>query len=425
LAALLMFVGCELGMTKEQALGKYELEASVTYFANGGEFSSGATKQEIWYKTDSKPIDLVNDNHTSGTTIKLTRKNHKFLNWYHVLQTGVNDDGTPILEYTYDEKTKQYSCTPDLTRPVDFSQKLEKDEHWYICADWEAKLMVEAYLVSDSPIVSSDDKTYYPITSPEAQENKEAALLSTYKFRNGIADISLDWRPVKTSSDHTFVAFYYDQACTQLVTENIAMGETNVILYAKYMEGDWNIIREASDVKDIFQSKSATDKFYFIQDIDMTGVTCGLRTPRETKCTIIGNGFTVKNLTVEKSGKVNLSLFGAVSKDAVVENLTFENVTCNYTFQKPNVETALSVYFVCASVEEGAKVENVTFKGTLSMNLKLPKENVKLINLENTDGGYKYTNCLFGGDSDAAYTAANPNGFKVEGNPEDFITITK
>ncbi len=429
-AALLTFVGCELGMTKEQALGKYNLEASVTYYANGGKFSSGATKQEVWYKSDSRPINFVADGQMSGTEMNLTRDKYKFLNWYHVAEEGKNEDGTPILSSVYDEKTKQYFYTPDLSRPVDFSKKLQKDEHWYICADWEAELMVRVYLVCESPIqgsLGSDLVTYYPVGSAEAQQDETKALLYTYDFRGGVADFQWDYYPVRPISDHTFVGYYYDKACTQLVTGKIAKDEADVVLYAKYIEGDWNIIRKASEVKDIFQSNSASDKFYFIKDIDMTGVTCGLRTPRETKCTILGNGFTVKNLTVEKSSKVGLSLFGAVSKNAVVENLTFENVTCTYNFPKPaeGATSNLSVYFVCASVDAGAKVENVTFKGALSMNLELPKENVHVINFENADGSYKYTSCLFGGESDAAYTEANPNGFKVEGNPEEFITITK
>ena len=523
LASLLVLAGCELGITKEQALNEYNLKASVTYYANGGEFSSGAKFQEIWYKEDAKPIDLVNDSHISGTTIKLSRTNYKFLQWYHILETGVNEDGTPILDCEYDEKTKQYFYTPDKTRPVDFNVKLQEDEHWYICADWEAKLMVEVYLVSDSPIVGDDNITYYPIDSQEAQTNEELALLNTYKFINGVADISLDWRPVaptsyhtfvgfyydkactqlvteeilmgeqnvvlyakyikttmvevylvsdspivgddeityysvdsqeaqedkerallstyefvdriadidlsrrpvKPDSDHTFVGFYYDKACTQLVTEEIAMREENIILYAKYIEGEWEIIREADDVEAIFYSKSATDKFYFIQDIDMAGVTCRLRTPRETKCTVLGNGFTVKNLTINNSGKVNVSLFGAIADSAVIENLTFENVTCNWTFQQPQTTAYLYVYFVCASVAEGAKIENVNFTGELALNLNIPKENVVLVNYQTDGEGYKYTNCLFGGESDEAYTLANPNGFKVEGKTEDIIKINQ
>lgn len=425
LASLLVLAGCELGITKEQALNGYNLKASVTYYANGGEFSSGAKFQEIWYKEDAKPIDLVNDSHISGTTIKLSRTNYKFLQWYHILETGENEDGTPILDCVYDEKTKQYFYTPDTTRPVDFNVQLQEDEHWYICADWEAKLMVETYLVSDSPIVGDDKNTYYPIDSQEAQTNEELALLNTYKFINGVADISWDWRPVKPTSDHTFVGFYYDEACTQLVTQEIVMGEENVVLYAKYIEGKWTIVREASDVEDIFYSSSQNDKFFFIRDIDMAGESCGIRIPRETKCTILGNGFTVKNLMVENTGKVNVSLFGAIADSAVIENLIFENVTCNWTFQKTQTTAYLSVYFVCASVAEGAKIENVNFKGELALNLNLPKEKVELLNYKTDGEGYKYTNCLFGGDSDEAYTTANPNGFKVEGKAEDIIKINQ
>ena len=67
LAALLMLVGCELGMTKEQALSGYDLKASVTYYANGGDFGNGNTTKEIWYKANSRPLNIGVDPMPSGT----------------------------------------------------------------------------------------------------------------------------------------------------------------------------------------------------------------------------------------------------------------------------------------------------------------------------------------------------------------------
>ncbi|MBQ9714678.1 MAG: hypothetical protein IJV83_05100 [Clostridia bacterium] len=458
LAALFVFVGCELGMTKEEALDKYDLTASVTYYANGGEFSSGAKQQEIWYKKDSFPINLTGDSHKSGTTLKLTRKNYKFLNWYHIVQNGVDENGMPILDSTYDEETKQTYYTPDKNRPVDFSKKLQENDHWYICADWEAKLMIEIYLVSDSSITDNTGKVYNPTEQ-----------IRMYSFRsNGAPDLGLGGvgatlqEPIKQSRNgktHTFIGYYFDAECTQLAT-NVVMEDKNTKLYAKYLEGvhtfvgyyfdeeftqlatsiteetedmplyvkyiegEWTIVRTAEDVKDMLMSTKTTDKFYFIYDIDMAGKAYNVSYP--TKATIKGNGFALKNLKVEKTTtQQNLSLFGKIGKDAVIENLTFENLTCNWTVKEPYEENVyqMKIFMVCESIEEGATIENVTFKGNLSMvinNASHPG-----VDVENYNGndGYKYTNCLFGGDSDAAYTEANPNGFKVEGNPAEFITL--
>jgi hypothetical protein len=46
---------------------------------------------------------------------------------------------------------------------------------------------------------------------------------------------------------------------------------------------------------------------------------------------IIGNGYSIKNVTLEQSNNSTTSfgLFGQISEDAVIENVTFDNITVN------------------------------------------------------------------------------------------------
>ena len=93
-------------------------------------------------------------------------------------------------------------------------------------------------------------------------------------------------------------------------------------------------------------------------------------------------------------------MFGNILQGAKIENITFENVTMEYTAK---TEFFPEIYGVFTSLQEGATITNVIISGTLSFSG--PGQSAA----SNMMGGY--THCLFGGyTADEAYTA---DGFKV------------
>jgi hypothetical protein len=102
-------------------------------------------------------------------------------------------------------------------------------------------------------------------------------------------------------------------------------------------------------------------------------------------------------------------LFGTVKASAKIENLTIENVTMTY-----RTVGACEIYFVCNAIETGATITSVSVQGTLSI------QNLAGGSVTNLASGFDH--CLYGGfASDDEYTAEN--GFKVVGNPSEFITV--
>ena len=405
LAALLMLVGCELGMTKEQALDAYNAKASVTYYANGGDFGNGNKIKELWYQSNSRPLNIGVDAIPSGTTITLKYDKHDFAGWYHVLE---DEDGNPIV----DEETG--ICQLDMERPVDFSTAvLQEEDAWYLGALWTAKAKVRVRLVSDGVITDKDGVTFDP--AAEDVYIQESDYVPTNDFKT---ELRVDDSPIVLPADsaYTFVGYYFDKEATQPIVEELRQqeGQTeDVVIYAKYISSEYTVVKTATAVKQMFgYLRDATKKYYIARDIDMSSTT-GIPFNNDLAATVEGNGFTIRNLTFTRSSVANSqALFKTVTSTAVMKNLTLENVSFDY-----KVPNRANIYFVFQNMESGATIANVTLSGV--MNISGPSS----ANVDNLMNGYD--NCLFGGfEIDAAYTEANPNGFKVLGNPEDFINIS-
>lgn len=405
LAALLMLVGCELGMTKEQAMNAYDAKASVTYYANGGDFGNGNTTREIFYRANSRPLNIGVDAMLSGTTITLKRDKYDFGGWYHVLE---DENGNPIV----DEKTG--ICQLDMERPVDFSTAvLQEEDAWYLGALWTAKVKVRVRLVSDDVITDKDGVAFDP--AAEDVYIQESDYVPTNNFQT---ELRVDESPIELpkGSAYTFVGYYFDKEATRPIVAELRQqeGQTeDVIVYAKYISSEYTVVKTASEVGEMFDNlRSKNNKFYIARNIDMSSTT-GISFNNNLAATVEGNGFTISNLSFTKSSTSGpQALFSTVKSTAVMKNLTLENVSFDY-----KVPNSASIYFVFQKMESGATIENVTLSGV--MNISGPSDAI----INNLMNGYD--NCLFGGfESDAAYTTANPNGFKVLGKPEDFITLS-
>ena len=399
-----MFVGCELGMTKQQAKDKYGVTASVMYYANGGDFGNGNTTREIWYKEGSRPLNIGVDVIPSGTPITLTYTGYAFKGWYHV---ETKEDGTPIAD------NKTGLCELNLEKPVDFkTAALAEDEVWYLGAYWEPIAKACVRLVSDIVITDKAGKTFDPTAEDYV---KTSNYITTNNYQT---ELNLNKSPIDVAEDcdAQFVGYYYDQACTQPVMQELRYqdGQTeDAIVYVKYISKEWTVIRTADGKEDgakkMFSGlKSSANKYYIARNIDMSGIT-NIANDANLAATVEGNGFTISNLTFFRSSAAGkYGLFSTVKSTANVKNLNFANVSFTYGLKADS-----EIYFVFEKMEEGATIENVTLSGTISIGGSA--------NVTNMLNGY--TNCLFGGfASDAEYLAAYPNGFKVLGNPEQFIT---
>lgn len=165
---------------------------------------------------------------------------------------------------------------------------------------------------------------------------------------------------------HTFVAFYYDAAYTSPVSFPYQHAQNDEqpmeTLYAKFLEGNYRIVRKASDLKTI----SAGAKYYLLNDIDMEGQKVSL--PDTFSGEIIGNGYTIRNLSVTKSqSKMGeaFGMFNRLADQAKILDVTFEDLTV--TVKLDNEQNNMLIYLgtLAGTCDDGATLENVTISGKL------------------------------------------------------------
>lgn len=403
IAAAFMIGGCSFGESFEEVLASRNLEAQVTYYSNGGSFEGSSNQKEMYFQSGVKALNIGVDDVRNGTS-QITRANYNFGGWYYAV---LDEEGNPIYE---DEEKKIYK----LGDPVDFSVPLEKGDHWIVVAKWIADVQVNVVLVCEEgltiPVEVEEGKE--PIAYKKGDIVEERIFDTADQVVNkgdGVAPFAYD------DNEYTFVDYYADEACTKPVQWPINKGEEDVTIYAKYLQGEWNVVYSAAEAMDMFSSISASKRYCLARDIDLSDEDA-IAVKNRFNGEIQGNGFKLINLKVMKSkitGKSKISIFGNIQAKAVIENLIFENLTFECTMQSSPAE----IYFVFTSIAEGAKITNVKITGT--MTISKSEDHI----ITNMASGYK--NCLFGGyTTDEEYLkATNGGGFTVEGNPETYIQI--
>ncbi len=402
LMCVFLFSGCSLNVSLEGKIEKLDLKAHVTYYANGGTFESDAVTKEMYYKDNTLPLDIGNPDVaiTSGTA-NISRNNYDLVGWCYAVLDG-NDN--PKFE---DEANGLYK----LGEPVDFTKKLQSGERLHFVAKWQAKVEVKVRLVFDG---EAGEKIYSADKEDEAFANGDVVDTRVYNTEDKVVKKETAPFSVKNQT-HTFLNYYADEECTTPVAWPIVKqeGQTeDVTIYAKYIKGDWNILRVKADVNEMFANVAEGKRYYLAQDIDVSGLTINAR--KDFNGELQGNNHVISNLKVEKTGipaGEAVAMFGAIGESAVIENVTFANVTMTYTVKKE----ATAIYFVFSSIHANAKITNVKLSGTMTISVEDVMNGVG--NMQNGN----YSTSLYGGYTNAEYAG----GFSVEGDPAEFITIKK
>ena len=397
LASIFVFAGCSVRQSLDEFREENGLVAKVTYFANdGGKFENNSDVKTIYYKDGDKALEVGVTSLTSGS-ISIEKDNYQFLGWYFV---ELDEEGKPV---------RNADNEIVLGDAVDFSVAIEEGQHWYVCAKWQKLSVVEVKLLCDADVtltVGEDEnvKTY-----------KNGDVIHSYNFNTQGLVQSTSNAPIK-ANDGTFVEFTANVEGTEEVSWPIQRPEdgADVTIYAKYIQGVWTLLRTADDVKTLFSSESALGNkaYYLMNDIDCTGLT---RVPLNIfNSELQGNGYTISNLTFSNGSAAltagaKVSMFGTIKAGAIIENVTFDNVTINYTIRPgAGVET----YLVYTAMEAGAKINTVTINAKMTVEFGA---DAYLIN--DKDKNWKYG----GAESDEAFESANPNTFITSGSAYEAV----
>lgn len=458
IACACLFAGCTIKLTLDDVLGDLNERGAVvdvTYFANEGSFNGNSSSKvrNIRCKDKGRAIDIGNTSYVSGSlTIAAKNRFWEFDGWYWA---ETDEDGNAICvdgsiyEFSYDSSLfgKDEGATADdpfnenkyikrSDRPFDFKNTvLEKGTHYYLVAKWKKAPAVQVLLAGVPSIKQTAPKDETDKDSNTEQTKKDPIVynkgdeLTLFKYN----DKKISMRtaaPISDVEDASFIEYYADAECTQLVSWPILLtpeAEEDVdhplAIYARYIEGLWTVVKTADDVEQMFDTNNietsvnfGSNRFFIFGEIDCKDKTVSARTGYTGfACTIVGDeGSKIKNLKVTatffKSQTNYASFFGEIAGSAVIKNIVFENLTQEYMFN----ETANAndgVYFAFSKINEGAQIENVKISGTMTVTLG---GNNFVANLE---GGAK-NNWKFGGfENDSDYTG----GITVTSSDDDLI----
>ncbi len=398
LASAFLLGGCAIGESMEEILENRDLTARVTYYSNGGAFEGIPDVKEMYYKTGSVPLDIGSKNVaiTSGNA-EIARNNYDFDGWYYAVDE--DKDGKPDFE---DKESGTYK----LGERVDFTKPLQEGDHLYFIAGWLARVKVNVVLVCD------DGET---ILGTKGGNSAAAS------FKNG--DV-IEERPYDTSnqvgyelptftvkdSTHTFTSYYIDKECTTPVTWPIVREdrqEADVNVYAKYIEGNWTVLRSPSDVQTMFSGMVTGSRYWLEKNLDMTGLSVAPRNYFQGE--LQGNGYTISNLKVVKGGigyTTDVSLFGNIRSTGIIENVSFTNLDLQYTTNGSG--DIGNLYFAFTKMETGARVRNVNLAGRMTVTRFTGD---KIANMVDDD----LSHCLYGEPytSDADYVNTVTDGITI------------
>jgi hypothetical protein len=138
-----------------------------------------------------------------------------------------------------------------------------------------------------------------------------------------------------------------------------------VKVYTTWRDGNWYKIENVQQ----FLSKASADGSYeILADLDFTGRTWPRAFTKDAFTgSIIGNGHTLSNITVEQTDTklIYSGLFASITDTVRMENVSFENVTFN--LRAGSVMTGAAFGAFSGSISSDAEFENVSFGGTFAV----------------------------------------------------------
>lgn len=371
IAVCSLFAACKIGgKTLDEILGDAKNQC-ITYYAGGGTFDdSSRVVKNIYYKAGTPTL----------SDHKIAKTNWLFKGWYYV---ECDEDGNPKFASEEDKK----AGIPVLTdREVTFPLILQENEHLYLGAKWTRDYKIKYILHEDSPSVTVGDKVI------EAGQE----LTDGYFGKFDSVTLSFTRQPV-TSQDATLLEYYVKNGDgTYEVPENYKIlkpaeyndndTDPHVAVYCKYVSGKWEMVRTASDVSTMYQNLAYGKSYYITKDID-----CSDNAPLNLKqgsinSTIEGNGYKISGQKFRINNLANgakCSVFGEISSETSIKDITFENFEATVTIRGKQV----NVYLFSHGIQAGATLENVAFNGS-TLDITSKPDDAVIENIQNAGEGY-------------------------------------
>ena len=330
LMAVLLLCACS-GQTQFDKNDEAGYTVSVKFDANGGEFTTNCGEIVDSFnisgmKTNDQgmvELALISPDNTirgANDTYTVLKNGYFLAGWYESRTETVAENGevTYTYEGRWDFETDRLSVDPN-------KQYSSAQPELVLYAAWIPMYEIQFYDLETGEL--RNNYTFNPtgvstINTPKWSE--ETGALEMYKF------------PKRTG--YTFDGAFYDAAGTSPVGETVeipAFEATDVItatkssinVYVNWKEGEWYRIYTA---KQFVENVNRAGCYELFADLDFTDVNWpNAFMYGEFTGKIVGNGHTISNVTITQgdNSKTRFGLFGSLAAGAVLEDITFQNIT--------------------------------------------------------------------------------------------------
>lgn len=438
-----VIAGCSIGeQTPDEFAEERQLTCPVTYYTNGGKFKLGSDDVDGSYYTlnfkAETPILNITDQGSTTSTPKLAigRSGYVFLGWRYCL---LDENGKPVLSsdeagnnklnylengngsadmkdngVQLREPQKVFWAHPDPDKPAkvfgeenDIKVTIHQGEHLYLVAEWEKDVEIKYVLdigegktmkvnIGETEEIWNDGD----IIATKSFATFQELVLDPSKEPEYNVDIP-DGKQVNVTT-HSYISLYRQKNGVDPIIEGEndtykkPKDKQDFTIYARYFEGtDWSGVRNVSEFKSILTHTGSPIRYFIVNDID-----CGGKDNKGSDITVspkgnntfrdsiygYGEGCTVSNIKVplrQPPQNQEISLFGELAQNAVIKNLTIENI--EYTEIQIRNSNPLHVIF---SDIGGAKPENFKVEGTVTVRVTRANKNdkVAISNVQEQEG---------------------------------------
>lgn len=226
---------------------------------------------------------------------------------------------------------------------------------------------------------------HHSFTLYYTDENDELITLNSYRVDAG--EKFSDWRGyAKTRTGYTSIGFFTDKELTTPWDSNYAHPggdvDTDIPVYVSYIVGDWQLV---SNYAQFTSALDSNKNIYLTDNIDGAGAKFA---NKNYTGHLEGNGYTISNLSVPKSGTLIISctMFNTLGEGAKITNVNFADV--KFTLTSVNAAAAESGVRLAAIAKSanGATIQNVTVSGEVTTDYTgaLPRVNEAVYDSETT-----------------------------------------
>lgn len=162
---------------------------------------------------------------------------------------------------------------------------------------------------------------------------------------------------------YTFYDYYLDKELTQKAVFPLTLEDGDHLdLYTKWFEGDVLVVRSYLDLNRA--GSYLNSEIWLDNDIDMGDRAFTALVGKTFNGKFHGNGYTIKNIknTISRTADSEYyGLFGTLGGNAVIENVSFENIQIKAERFNPRFDI-FRIGILAGNAQKGAKVSGCSFK---------------------------------------------------------------